>query len=876
MSYSDLLIPRKEVLSEEGIEGIIDLENALSQRKGKIEADPKRFLALTYPTDDVRRVLRELHDRFNSKRKTPGLYLFEGLKGCGKSHLLLLLFHLFKHPREGRGWLDQHHIECRLPEDMLVVVNKFTDMPLDSIWGFILRELKLSRSENQPIQPSRREMERVLSGKRVFIIFNELEQGIRCLQEPYRSQNIAFLQMLSEWANQTADVTLCASLYGQAEEPGATLKRVPCCRVQFSQAADRVRVVLHRLFENHNHFDPDAAAPVVKSFINVWQRHSKIGQRDYRSQFLGSYPFTPELIDLLLERVPARGGFQNVRGALGFLGNLVRLTHKRADVIAPGQASLSDREVMTRLADLDVSGDLLRKAQSNYNELKHLPLADEIAAVVLLYTVASPRGTRQSGCTREELLRSVLRPDTDVNDFEQTLASFVRFAANFHSHEGRYLFDIEDQPEAKVEWRSMQVKDAEARAFLRQLFLQDIFRDANAVFFDDPATTQESLNALAKDRLRYVLAPRRLRPEERHTLFHGLEFRNQVLLLEPKDPQFNLDANADLLHWAKRQIASDALIASTEPADLREAYERIRHNDRNSCLSAIHRAGLVYVHWQQYGAVAEEDETEDEDVSSRGLSATETIGIIAERLFPVRVVAEHLGSQLSSFLGKSVRAIERDYKSTLTFPVPLFNSVPKAIRQLAKDGLLSVQHARGNYCHEDPDLNDSELLDATVGAPFERAPRPPAVGAPQAAGPEPTVPTERPFAPTGLAGPGPRPAPPQTEIEEVRCLEKLSPGELRQEVALRLASHCDATVEQAIFRIFLHEDSGDLSTFPAGLRGGLTGPGNLTVEIEIRPHGPLTKAQVEQMAESLPSIAQAHYQATLKVAVRRESAASDG
>lgn len=48
------------------------------------------------------------------------------------------------------------------------------------------------------------------------------------------------------------------------------------------------------------------------------------------------------------------------------------------------------------------------------------------------------------------------------------------------------------------------------------------------------------------------------------------------------------------------------------------------------------------------------------------------------------------------------------------------------------------------------------------------------------------------------------------------------------------------------------------------------------MEIEIRPHGPLTKAQVEQMAESLPSIAQAHYQATLKVAVRRESAASDG
>ena len=54
MSFSDLLAPRKEVLSEEGIEGIIDLENAVSQRRGKLEADPHRFLALTFPTDDIR------------------------------------------------------------------------------------------------------------------------------------------------------------------------------------------------------------------------------------------------------------------------------------------------------------------------------------------------------------------------------------------------------------------------------------------------------------------------------------------------------------------------------------------------------------------------------------------------------------------------------------------------------------------------------------------------------------------------------------------------------------------------------------------------------------------------------------------------------
>lgn len=783
-----------------------------------------------------------------------------------------MLYHLFKSPQEGRAWLGRHKIECSLPPDITVIVNKFTDMPLVSIWGFILRELKIPRVESQPIQPGRREMEKALCGKRVLIIFDELEQGIRCMQEPHRSQNIAFLQMLSEWANQTRDVTLCAALYGETEEPGATLKRVPCCRVQFRETSDRAKVVLHRLFENYDTFHAESAAPVVDSFMNVWQRHTRIGQQDYRSRFLTSYPFTPELMNLLLERVPSRGGFQNVRGALGFLGNLVRLTRQRADVIAPGQASLADREVMERLHDLDVSGDLLRKAQSNYAELKNQPLADEIAAAVLLYTVTSPRGSRTSGCTRDELMRSVLRPDTDVNVFEQTLGAFTRFAANFHSTEGRYYFDTEDQPEAKVEFRALKVEDPDARDFLRQLFLQEIFRETNAVFFDETVATQEALNALAKDRVRFVLAPRRLKPEERHALFHGLEFRNQVLLLEPRDREFDLDRNADLLHWAKRQMAADALLPSTEQSDLRETYERIKRADRKYCVDAIRRAGLVYISWQQYGATAAEDSVEEEEITSRDLSAREVMQAIHDRLFPAQVVVEHLSSRLSSLLGKNVRAIERDYKSTLTYPVPLYvKSMPNAVRQLARDGVLSVQHPRGNYCHEDPDLSDTELLDATVGAPFEKVPVPKPPLGPPPAGARPPAPGAAPVTTTAPATPAGQPPPVTLLAEEVRCLEKLSPGELRQEIALRLAAQADAAVEEAIFKIFLQEETGDLSSYPAGLRGGITGPGTLTVEIEIRRPGPLTKAQVEQMAENLPSIPQAHYQATLKVAVRKET-----
>ena len=68
-----------------------------------------------------------------------------------------------------------------------------------------------------------------------------------------------------------------------------------------------------------------------------------------------------DLTDILLKRTPARGGFQGVRGALGFLANLVRLTHEKTDIIEPGHANLDDSEVRTRFGDLEPSGDLIER-----------------------------------------------------------------------------------------------------------------------------------------------------------------------------------------------------------------------------------------------------------------------------------------------------------------------------------------------------------------------------------------------------------------------------------------------------------------------------------------------------------------------------------
>jgi len=70
-------------------------------------------------------------------------------------------------------------------------------------------------------------------------------------------------------------------------------------------------------------------------------------------------------------------------------------------------------------------------------------------------------------------------------------------------------------------------------------------------------------------------------------------------------------------------------------------------------------------------------------------------------------------------------------------------------------------------------------------------------------------------------------------------------------------------IRQIVFKIFYQQTAGDLSTLPASLRGGLSGSGSVTAEIQIVKQGDFSKAEVEQMVEALPAFAGAKYDAQL-------------
>lgn len=849
MSLSEILKPRAEVLSDEGIDGIIDLANLEDPKGKKLEANPKKFFNLTYPTADVRRIIQALADRFSGKKDLPGLFILEGLKGSGKSHILLMIYHLFKNYHLAGEWLDVHKMYFQLPDNTAIVLNKFTDLPLFSIWDFIFEQLTGRLPEKRIVQPGLKDIEKVLRNKKLILILDELEQGIRVISEPsIKQQNLAFLQMLSEWANRSNRITVFASIYSSQEEPGSTLKRVPSCRIQFEHSADKAKIVLHRLFENYLEQKNDAFLPVIESHLNIWRRQGLSISEEYRSEMLLTYPFIPEVLELIMERVPARGGFQSVRGALGFLANMVRLSHAKADLITAAHADLRDRETAARLSDLDPSGNLISIARGNLNDLKDLPLAAEIVATVMLYTLT---GTGQNiGATREELMRHVLNSKADINDFEKTLLALQKYASNFWVQEGRYYFDLEENPDSKVEFRSLNIETQKALEHLHNIWREEIFREPNTVIFQGENQTKNALEELEKNRLRYILSPRKLSQEERHQLFHGIPMRNQVILLQPKDPDFNLNKNKDLIKWAQRQLAAQDLARTTKDSSRRAEYERIEKDDKQNSIETIKKAGLVYIHWEHYGNTAGEDNIEEEAIP--GVSGEDVRKYLSQQLFPQQLFEEHISSRLNNVLGSSVKDIDRQYRSLLGFPVPVtVGAISQALRELCRNNQISINHPRGNFCGENPNLTETEIFEATIGEPFQPPASPPEYfpGGGEESG------RSRP--------PEPSPIPPTVQTQEIRIAPHEDIGSLRQAVAQRLQEYPGSKITRIRATIFFEKITNDLSTIPAYIRGSLSGRGSVTTEITITKEGEFTKGDVESIVESLPSLPTASYEASL-------------
>jgi hypothetical protein len=865
-----LLDPKDEVLSGR-LQGVIDIERVADPKRRALESRAKDFLNSTFVSGEIRKLVESINQRLNSEDAVAGLFLAEGHKGVGKSHGLLIPLHLANSPADCQEWLAENKLSFSVPAETRVIVRKFTDFPLESLWGVIGDELKVSFRADQP--PSLPEFREALAGKKLILILDELESGIRSIGDPaQRQRNLNFLQMISEESGKAgSNVVLIASIYDGNLEPGLTLKRVPRVELRFQDSTDRRKVLFHRLFKRSPSAPSAEIDNIIKSYLNIWKKFSLPMPSDYPDQLRESFPFTPELLDVALVRIrQSKGGFQGTRGALGFLAALVRSRCQSTHLITMADASMADPEMRSWLADLDPSQNLLTCAESNLNELRSYPYSDQIAAATLLATLAP--SARQPGIAEDELARQIIIPESDYNQFSNSLTSFKKLGSYFHERAGSLYFDTKENAHSKVNLRSLTVSDEEAWERIVKWWQDDLLREPELVVFSEPAATQAALDSISQAEVRFVASPRRLKNEEIHQFYFGLKRRNTVVLMEPRDEKVDLRRNADLLKYAKNWLAADYLSRNAGDSAKSAEFSRIGGEDKRNAVEYLKKINFQHVQVSKFGPTPAECDFLRENLppaATRDQLATHLI----RTLYPAALLQEHLASRVTELVGKKVSQIEADYRNTLGFPMLMTHSLfQEAVCALVELGnVIGLKSSIGNYCGERPRLTADQLAESVVSLPFE-VPNAPS----SATQPVLSVFPQRPATDTAGNPPVPGTNIPASvampSVENIATPFLQSRQQVRQEIARLLSLEQHDKKRIVSIRIALTFDARDLeaATLPSFLRGSLSGPAKFSGESALEFNGEFTKAQVEAMVERLPDFNPGACRVTLGVQTKPE------
>lgn len=851
------------------LDGVIDIERLHSGPTDSIERDAERFFELTFPSEEVHALLRAVSDRFAGKQSA-GTVLAQAVKGLGKSHTLLLAYHLFNSPAEAQTWMTKLGYKWSPPADTVVLVHKFTDRSVtkDALWLLVGEKLGAKKwSDKAPPTPD--ELLAAVGTRHLVLVFDELERGIQgIVNDAKRIQNLNFLQMLSETANRDTRVMLIAAIYDGTVEPGATLRRTRPVDLRFRKPEDRAAIVRHRLFENAESYDREAARSLVQSYINAWKKFGIETPAPYAARMEATFPFLPDLVELIFTRITETVGFQGTRSALGLLGAMLDASGEGSFLMTAAHCRISDTACADRLQDLNPSGALINCAKSNYNDLASQPYAEAIASATLLASLVPGAPV---GLSKDEIVRHTVKPGDDPNDLQAALDTFRKYGTYFHEADGRYRFDLHENEHAKVQLNARKYAEDVAREQLITTWLQDVYRDTGeTVVFRDPEQAKSSLDVLSLKGRRFVLSPRRLSAEERHALYVGAQKRNQIILLEPRDSAANYLINADLLAYARRVKAAHELANAAGSADSRRRYEDIRAEEAKQLQRLLRQSGHIYVRIEKWAEKPADTQFEEEPLG-QAASKADVVEQLRASLYPQSFFVEHLREHKEQFLGQRVEQVDRAYCNNLGFPVPLdVQVVANAVRQLVQERVIGIKHQRlgGGVCGELVNLSQSELDQAELAHPW----------------PASLPPTEKPTGPVSPPGPKSGPTPPSSEPlpgpsrqrDERTTPHCASLGELRQQVAARLIDLENPIIVEARFSIFSDLQGRDLSSLPSAFRGGLTGNGDLNIQLDISVHGPLSKASLEQQCERLPVVEGATYSARVTVEIEESALAGAG
>ncbi len=352
--FHTIAIPHRDIL-----EGRLTMDvfaadlYEVSQKRGPDEyKDAETFFERTYLTDGLKNLLSVVEKRLNGKGGDPVIQIQTPFGG-GKTHALIAMYH------KARDW-----------DAKPVVISGTALSTKETLWGVIEKQLTGKNEKlTGNISPGKEAIRKLLSEKQpVLILMDEVLEyatkaaGVKVEKSTLASQTIAFMQELTESVSILDKVCLVVTLpssiiehydesadklYLQLQKVAGRVEKI-YTPVQENEIA---KVVRRRLFDNIKESD---AKMVITEFITYAEREgllpAGVQPSEYRDRFIDSYPFMPEVLDVLYHRWGSFPNFQRTRGVLRILSLVIySLKNKKSPFISLADFDLSNQEIRQEL-----------------------------------------------------------------------------------------------------------------------------------------------------------------------------------------------------------------------------------------------------------------------------------------------------------------------------------------------------------------------------------------------------------------------------------------------------------------------------------------------------------------------------------------------
>jgi hypothetical protein len=173
MTIADLLTPRDEVV-EGQFQGVLQAHK-VGADDDRLENDADRLFSMTYPSNALQTAFDHVDNKVQGRDSQGGIAL-SGPYGAGKSHGLLVLYHMFNSPDVAQEWVDEWGINLELPSTAEASILSTSEIDADLIWEPIFRDLgREDLLDDIKRYPTTEHLEQLTAEEPVAIFFDEIE-----------------------------------------------------------------------------------------------------------------------------------------------------------------------------------------------------------------------------------------------------------------------------------------------------------------------------------------------------------------------------------------------------------------------------------------------------------------------------------------------------------------------------------------------------------------------------------------------------------------------------------------------------------------------------------------------------------------------------